>query len=52
MKLLGEYKRQQMAELLRILEINKNRLDPKQFKELEEEIKRKIEVLNNETIKF
>jgi len=46
-KLLNEYKRKQIAELMQMLEINKNRLDKEQYRILEEEINRKIGEIRN-----
>ena len=48
MKLLGEQQRIEIAELIQMLERNKNRLDAKQYEELEKEINKKIVEIRNE----
>ena len=48
MRLLKEQQRIEIAELMQMLEINKNRLDPRQYKELEREVNSRIAELRNE----
>ena len=52
MKLLNEYERSQIAELMQILEINIKILDKDQYRIIEKEIRRKIGELKNEAIKL
>ena len=52
MKLLNEYERGQIAELMQILEINIKILDKDQYRIIETEISRKIGELKNEAIKL
>jgi len=51
-KLLNEYERGQIAELMQILEINIKILDKDQYRIIEKEISRKIGELKNEAIKL